>query len=254
MKTLLTIAPGPELADQLRAELAADQYKLVHRATVEEAEPLLAHKLADACLLDVENAGVQTVWMLERLRRRNAQCPIIVCTSSRQPEWEETAYTHGADFVIEKPVRPRVLETVLRRLFNAPAAPAAAAIPATPTPVEAFVERASFPAAGAPQTLTLLRDFSSVLNHSLDSEALLKQFLLLLREILGINRAAIFLRRPGTEFGDPAAPEGRRLCTASSIGIAPGLLEHFELSLDSGIGAQALRLGRILRRSAEELR
>ena len=49
----------------------------------------------------------------------------------------------------------------------------------------------------AAQTLDMLRDFSSILTHSLNAEAMLKQFLLFLREILSVNRAAIFLNRPG---------------------------------------------------------
>ena len=40
----------------------------------------------------------------------------------------------------------------------------------------------------------------------------------------------------------------------SAIGLSPGLLEHFELSLDAGIGAQISRLGRILRRHSDEAR
>jgi signal transduction histidine kinase len=46
----------------------------------------------------------------------------------------------------------------------------------------------------------------------------------------------------------------RRLRTAAAIGISSGLLEHFELSLDSGIGAQISKLGRILRRDSDEAR
>jgi signal transduction histidine kinase len=38
-----------------------------------------------------------------------------------------------------------------------------------------------------------------------------------------------------------------------SLGLASGLLEHFELSLDGGTGAQLHRLGRILRRNSEEI-
>lgn len=255
MKTLLTIAPNPDLADTLRAGLNLEHYKVVHRTSVEEAEPLLTHKLADACLLDVENADVQTVWMLERLRRRNTRCPILVCARHQQTEWEEAAYLNGADFVLSKPLRVRVLETILDKLFAAPApAPAIPVLLPQPAFEPAAAERLVANLTGASPTLSLFRDFSSVLNHSLDSEALLKQFLLLLREILGINRAAVFLRRPSHDFADAAAPEGRRLRAASSIGITPGLLEHFELSLDTGIGGQVLRLGRILRRTAEEIR
>ena len=84
---------------------------------------------------------------------------------------------------------------------------------------------------------------------------MLRQFLLLLREILSINRAAIFLRQPFTSFGNaPALAESRRLRAACAIGLSPGLLQHFELSFEAGIGGHLFRLGRILRRSGEEAR
>jgi len=84
---------------------------------------------------------------------------------------------------------------------------------------------------------------------------MLKQFLLFLREILSVNRAAIFLTRPVTPLTGIQSPEeSRRLRTASAIGLSPGLLEHFELSLDSGIGGQLAKLGRILRKDSDEAR
>ena len=82
---------------------------------------------------------------------------------------------------------------------------------------------------------------------------MLKQFLLFLREILSVNRAAIFLNRPCTPLTETPSPEdSRRLRAVSAIGLSPGLLEQFELSLDSGLGAQLSKLGRILRRDSEE--
>jgi hypothetical protein len=97
--------------------------------------------------------------------------------------------------------------------------------------------------------------FHSILTHSLDAEAMLKQFLQFLREILSVNRAAIFLNRPCSPLTEVISPEdSRRLRSAAAIGLASGLLEHFELSLDSGIGAQVTRLGRILRRDSDEAR
>src|SRR6185369_4597940 len=81
--------------------------------------------------------------------------------------------------------------------------------------------------AEAAQTLTVLRDFSSILTHSLDAEAMLRQFLLFLRKIVSINRAAIFLRQPYPTFEGVAAPEeSRRLRAACAIGLSAGLLEH----------------------------
>jgi signal transduction histidine kinase len=105
------------------------------------------------------------------------------------------------------------------------------------------------------QSLGALRGFSAILTHSLDADAMLKQFLLLLREMIGINRAAIFLRQPAHWLGEHMTlEEGRRLHAACAVGLSPGLLEHFELSSETGIGGQVSHLGRILRRSSEEAR
>jgi nitrogen-specific signal transduction histidine kinase len=106
------------------------------------------------------------------------------------------------------------------------------------------------------QTLGVLRDFSSILTHSLDAEGMLKQFLSFLREILSVNRAAVFLSRPvAPSLAEESSPENsRRLRVAAAIGLSSGLLENFELSLDAGIGGQLARLGRILRRDSDETR
>jgi GAF domain-containing protein len=101
--------------------------------------------------------------------------------------------------------------------------------------------------------LEIVRDFSSILTHSLDAEGLLKQFLLFLREVLAVNRAAVFLREPpGSLNSATAVGEGRRLHSSYAIGLNPALLEHFELSLEAGIGGYLFRRGRILRRDSVE--
>jgi len=100
----------------------------------------------------------------------------------------------------------------------------------------------------------VLRDFSSILTYSLNAEAMMKQFLSFLREILGVNRAAIFLNRPCAPGRTLPPNDKRHLRSATAIGLASGLLENIELSLDAGIGGQIFRLGRILRRDSAEVR
>src|SRR5437588_199718 len=164
MKKLLVLAQHPELAESLQAGLNPEQYRVLHRASVEDAEPLLARGLADACIVDVELTNVQGVWFIEKLRRRAPKVPIIIYT---------------------------------------------------------------------------------------DAEAMLKEFLLRLREILSINRAAIFLRQPLASFeGRAGHEESRRLRAACAVGLSPALLEHFELSFEAGIGARLFASGRILRRDS----
>ena len=120
MKTLLVLAPHPELAETIRAGLNPEQYRVVHRVNLDEAEPLLAHGLISACLVDVELTGVQGIWILEKLRRRDATCPIMVFTGAKQSEWEEEAYLRGVEHVLTKPVRGRMLAAVLNRLWPSP--------------------------------------------------------------------------------------------------------------------------------------
>lgn len=254
MKTILVLSPHPEFAETIRAGLNPDQYRIIHRASEAEADPMLAHGLAQGVILDVEFNGVQSMWIVERLRRRDARCPIIIYTGAKQSEWEEEAYLRGVTHVLAKPVRPRALAVLLDRLF----------VPAAANPVTVFTrseisagaaQPANVNVAAPAQPLTILRNFSSILTHSLNAEGMLRQFLLQLRDIVSLNRAAIFLRPNNSFFGGEGAPgESRRLRSASAIGLAPGLLEHFELSLDSGLGGQLFRLGRILRRSSDEVR
>jgi signal transduction histidine kinase/DNA-binding NarL/FixJ family response regulator/GAF domain-containing protein len=263
MKTILVLSNHPDFAETIRAGLNSEQYRVVHRLGVEEAEPLLAHGLAAACILDIDLMGVEGVWVIERLRRLASKLPVIAYTASSQSEWEEEAFLHGVTHVLTKPVRGRLLNSLLERLWNAPAARAALPAPLQPsasghtTQFFRAAEPPSDPArfVNAAQTLDMLRDFSSILTHSLDAEAMLKQFLQFLRETLSVNRAAIFLNHPVTPLDEALSPEdGRQLRAVAAIGLPSGLLEHFELSLDAGIGGQVARLGRILQRDSDEAR
>ena len=204
--------------------------------------------------------GVQGVWVIERLHRRDGKCPIIAYTTASQSDWEEEAFLNGVTHVLTKPVRARLLNSLLERLWAAPKQPARPAPPAPPAPLPpaAFSRAAeSFSSrfVNASQTLGVLRDFSSILTHSLNAEAMLKQFLLFLREILSVNRAAIFVNRPVLPLSETVSPDKNRgLQATAAIGLSAGLLENFELSLDAGIGGQLVRLGRILRRDSDEAR
>jgi len=259
MNTILVLSPHPDFAEAVRSALIPERYRMIHRTSADEGEPLLVHGLVSTCILDADLLGVESVWIIERLRRRDAKIPIIAYTSNTQSDWEEEAFLRGVTHVLTKPVRQRLLNSVLERLATTnPVQRFSPSVPAGNTAI--FTRAASNPEAAnqfvnTSQTLDVLRDFSSILTHSLDAEAMLKQFLLFLREILSVNRAAIFLNRPCAPIAEAATQEeSRRLRSAAAIGLASGLLEHFELSLDSGIGAQVARLGRILRRDTEEAR
>jgi CheY-like chemotaxis protein len=258
MKTILVLSPHPDFVEAIRAALSADEYRVVHRMDVNEAEPLLVHGIASACILDMDLMGMQGVWVVERLRRRDAKCPIIAYTASSASEWEEEAFLLGVTHILTTPVRAKLLNALLERLWPVPRhreAPVQVSFAPQP-PTFRSVEPPPSRYVNAAQTLDVLRDFSSILTHSLNAEAMLKQFLSFLREILSVNRAAIFLNRPvAPMLAETATTDnGRGLRAAAAIGLSSGLLENFELSLDAGIGGQLARLGRILRRDSDESR
>ncbi|HVR35644.1 MAG TPA: ATP-binding protein [Methylomirabilota bacterium] len=249
MKTLLVLAPNPGLAAAVRTVLDPERFRVVHQLELWEAEALLGQGTIDAIILDADLTNIQPIRVIEKIRRRLPSIPVLVFSSTKQWEWEEEAYLLGVAHVLNKPVRGRLMSVVLERFWTTPARPAS-----TPAVVRPSAEpRAAEPARSAPRALEVLRNFSGVLTHSLHAEALLKRFLMLLREIIGVNRAAIFLRPPPGSLGDTQnTQEARRLRSACAIGIPPGLLEHFELSLEAGIGGHLFRLGRILRNGGEE--
>ena len=246
MKTLLVIAPQSGLAAAIRAVLDGNRYRVIAQPDVAEAERLLALNSIDFCVLDAELNNVGPIRLIERLKNRLPQCPIILFASEKQWEWEEDAYLLGVSFILTKPVRGRLFNSLLDRLQSPPK-------PQTERPTEARLREESRPAAPPIplRMLEVLRDFSSILSHSLCAEALSKQFLKLLREIIGVNRASIFLRQPMMPLANPdELANVRRLRACCALGLPPGLLEHFELSMEAGIGGYVFRSGRILRRDS----
>ena len=250
MNTVVVIAPRPELAAAIRAALDPSLYQLIQQAELSEDEMRLSATSIDACICEADLTTVEPIRVIKRLRRILPHCPLILYASAPGQEWEEEAYILGASQVLAKPVRAALLNAVLGRLLADKVAleHAEAALPhrAEARPAAELSQSPS-------PTLELLRNYSSILLHDLNAESLLKEFLISLRKIIGVNRAAIFLRQPGGSLADTPEPVGaRRLHSACAIGLAPGLLEHFELSLESGIGGHLFRHGRILRCDSAE--
>src|ERR1019366_10454598 len=164
MKTILVLSSHPDFSEVIRAGLNPEQYRIVHRLGVDDAEPLLAHGLVAACILDADLMEVKLVWAIDHLRRHDARSPVIVYTSASESSWEEEAFLHGVTHVLTKPVSARLLNALLERLGNAPAQRAAQA--ETPPPQNPFSRAPEFSQnrfINPSPTLDVLRDFSSIL-------------------------------------------------------------------------------------------
>lgn len=253
MKTLLVIGRNLEFVEQVRNALDPEHYQVVAHADLGEAEALLLHGLVTACIFDLEELPQQTLARIDTLHRLLPECPIIAYAGGLDMELETRAYLEGATYVLHKPVHAGSLNAILSRIgARAPGLPPPVPV-GLPLPVaEAPQARAIPPPAETRQALAALKDFTHVLAASLSRTELLKRFLIILREITGINRAAFFLRQPVLQSPRAAKALEFKFKLACGFGL-PGLGHDVELSLASGICKYLYRSGQILRVDSPEL-
>jgi signal transduction histidine kinase/GAF domain-containing protein len=251
MRTLLILSKVRSFPASVEAASDFSKYQLIVKEDLRAAESLLERGAIDAVILDLELTDVNATRLIEQVRQAAPEAPLIVVSADKQWEWEEDAYLMGVSHVITKPIRGKLLNNLLDRVFeNAPGD----ARPEVMGGGSALEHRNHFGSGEHFNALEALRKFSGVLTHSLEPEALLREFLLVLREVIGVNRAAIFLRTPSSFFGINAPEhEDRWLRSACAIGLEQSFLEHFALSLTAGIGAYLRKHGRILKSTSAEV-
>ena len=247
MKTLLILSRLRTFPAAVEAAADFAKYKLIVKEDLRSAESLLDRGAIDAAILDLELTDVHAIRMIEQVRAAAPDVPLIVVSTDKHWEWEEDAFLLGVSHIISKPIRPKLLNNLLDRLFDAPTVtPRPDLAPAGPRP--------SATTAAHFNALEALRNFSGILSHSLKPQALLREFLLLLREVIGVNRAVVFLRSPSIVLGSPAPEnEDRWLRSACAIGLEQSFLEHFALNLTTGMGAYLRKHGRILKNTSPEV-
>jgi signal transduction histidine kinase/DNA-binding NarL/FixJ family response regulator len=250
MHTLLVVTRQSSFATAIQASLDPTSHRVIAKEDPASAAALLARNAVDAIILDVEHTNGVATRAIEEIRALAPDCPLIVFAGHGPRPWEEEAYLLGAAHVLEKPVRARLLANLLERAMEETPKRAAgspsAAPGATTTRASSYVPR---------RGLDELRHFSSLLVHSLDVNELLRDAVQQLREALGVNRTAVFLRKASAlpTDGAPSADDNW-LRPAQTIGHDPALIEHFPLSLSTGLGRHLAQHGRILRADSEEAR
>lgn len=250
MHTLLVLTSHPTFADAIESSVDRALYRVIRKEDAVSAGALLARGAIDAVILDVEHINGLASRAIEEVRALGPECPLLVFAGPGSRAWEEDAYLLGAAHVLEKPVRARLLSNLLNRALEEKAGQGM--LPAAPPPVAP----PHHPSASAPRRgLDELRHFSSLLLHSLDARELLRHAVQQLREALGVNRVAVFLRKAGALATDGApSADDHWLRPAHTIGHDTALIEHFPLSLSAGIGRHLSQRGRILRADSQDAR
>jgi signal transduction histidine kinase/DNA-binding NarL/FixJ family response regulator len=255
MHTVLVLTYQPNFASGITAALDPARWRVLTHEDAASAAPLFARQAVDAVILDVDLNDAHILQAVKVVRDRVSTVPLIVYSADGQCHWEEEAYLLGVAHVLEKPVRGRLLSHLLEKLLGGGASPSSE-LTATPPRFPVVPQPPQIPpAALTPQLRHLdnLRRFSSLLIHSLDAKSLLQHALQQVREALGVNRVAVFLRKPdGMNTDGAPSTDDQWLRAMQSVGHEPSILKHFALSLASGLGAHLNRHSRILRSTSHE--
>ena len=243
MNRILVIAAHARAAEALKVLLPPNRFGIVHLARADLIRESLPPSCIDLCLVDTDLADAGALRLVDEVRRQLPDVPMVVAATTTIREWEEDAILQGVAFVFKKPLRAQLLITVLDRLLTGTSSPS----PSQAEPTQGALPEPRPGLASNPTHLEILRDFSRLFSHSLNVRGLLHEFVLKLREVISVNRIALFLQPPQNPFLPGPVAASRRLPCVCSAGIAADLYHFFELSLDGGIGAAVALDGRILR-------
>ena len=120
MKTLLVISPNNGLAAAVRVVLDSDRYRVIEHDSLRENELRLIGASIDLCVFDADLTTVEPIRNIEDLRKFLPRCPLILYSSDAHWSWEEEAYMLGVNHILSKPVRGRLLNTLVGTSFRRP--------------------------------------------------------------------------------------------------------------------------------------
>ena len=224
-------------------------------------------RLVDAVVLDAVSLGETTRWAVESLasaRLQEHQAVVVRATAAQQSiypiaeNWLLVSDSDPSDrlkqaldtFFELREARSKLkrADAVMARQRQA-VAPTAAVVP-QPRPMPQGAAPAVGSSFDAYRYRDALKDLSRILSQHVDEGELVSEFLRLVRELLGTGKAAIFTRLlPAELFAGQSTSVTRQLTIVRSAALAQQVVEHFRLSVDSGIGGYLAREARILLRA-----
>jgi two-component system phosphate regulon response regulator PhoB len=101
----------------LRATLPDEGYDVIEAADGGQALDLIVQELPDLVLLDWNMPARPGSEVLDELKRRHPELPVVVLTAEHQPQHRALAEALGVDLFLTKPFSPlELLDTVERLL------------------------------------------------------------------------------------------------------------------------------------------
>ncbi|MDP1578769.1 MAG: ATP-binding protein [Candidatus Didemnitutus sp.] len=247
MTRLLLITDDTPQALALASALSSSaDFQIHHREKLAEARGAIVAGAFEACLFLASRIDAEICHEISTARAlAPALALVAVAPAGATTDAQPRLLTAGADSVLFQPLDVDALAVHLSRLTGrgslAVSAPEKPLTASSPSSLNAKNEALS-------TALEVLRDFSRVLGYSLDYRQLTHQFILKLREVVGVSRIAIFLE-PGAADALPATArsDSTSLPCIAAVGVPADLVECFALTRKSGLGRQLTLQPQILR-------
>jgi len=120
MKTILVVDDDKSVRDSLKMVLEFESYEVLFAENGQEALRQLAATPIDLILLDVKMAGMDGLEVLQRVREKKAELPVVMISGHGTIETAVEATKLGAFDFLPKPLdRDKLLVTVRNALHQA---------------------------------------------------------------------------------------------------------------------------------------
>ena len=231
MFNIIIIDENADEDSRYRNLLSEDTFHPTVKRNFSEAETLLKANVFDICLYVVGESTKNALDEIVAIKEANPVGSLAVAVKECPTVWEETALVKGADFIFRDPLVPSHFQSVLSKLakFNEPIS----SIISIANPKNSPVAEQNVPTSA----LEVLRDFSRILGYSLDYKLFTQHFVLKLREIIKVNKIAVFLQSPPYVIANSPGDAHRMPCI-SSVGVPSDVQD----SADRGESGQPINI------------
>ncbi|HUI08618.1 MAG TPA: GAF domain-containing protein, partial [Verrucomicrobiae bacterium] len=275
MKTALLLTNSAE-TQRLLTDILGERTNLVllpppSEATREKFDALFATwlRLADAVILDAASLGAPSRWAIESLaaaKIEERQAVVVRAAAGQQamyslaPHWLAVSDTDSAEQLQQalgtffelreaqaKLKRADAVITRQRQTARASSSSGERPMRASGIPPAAFSTSSSN---DLYRYRAAIKSISQLLGRHPNRNALWRELLGIVRELLGVGKLAIFAGTFRTDLaGEPAGGRGETLAVVASAGIAQEVVGHLRLTADAGIGGYLTSEAKILRRA-----
>ncbi len=118
MKKRILVCDDEESIRLLLSEILQDDYEVMEATDGQEALRLVTKYPFDLIIIDIKMPGTHGIEAIERIRKRNATIPIIICSAYRLMEDDVVVKTSNIAAFITKPLDIKALREKISELIQ----------------------------------------------------------------------------------------------------------------------------------------